>query len=187
MNNPGVVSACDFVFPNLYPFFESVDISSAMADLNAEDKLLRATYAPKQVIISEAGWKSFGSAIGNAIPSAQNASYYFLDFESWAQTNNRGSFYFESHDEPWKASDDGWGIWDNTLTMKSGMSAVFNGQTMADNWSCTAPPVEAARLNSHLLLCLRSEAARFSRAKRCTFRPARPTSLSTFTSARLVG
>jgi exo-beta-1,3-glucanase (GH17 family) len=140
MNNPAVVSACDFVFVNYYPFWEGVALSSAMSDLNAEDALLRATYAPKEVIVSETGWQSFGSDVGNAVPSAQNAPNYFLDFESWVQANSRKAFYFEAHDEPWKGSDDGWGIWDGTLTMKPGVMAVFNGQTVSNNWGCSAVP-----------------------------------------------
>jgi exo-beta-1,3-glucanase (GH17 family) len=139
-NNPDVVAACDFVYVNYYPFWEGVTLSSALADLNAEDAYLRAAYAPKEVIVSETGWQSFGSDVGNAAPSAENAAYYFLDFESWAQAGQRKTFYFEAHDEPWKGTDNGWGIWDDTLTMKPGMEAVFNGETTADNWTCGATP-----------------------------------------------
>ena len=106
----------------------------------AEDALLRATYAPKEVIISETGWPSFGNTVGNAVPSPQNAAYYFLDFESWAQAGQRKTFYFEDHDEPWKGTDDGWGIWDQYQVMKPGMIDVFNGVTVPDNWTCDAVP-----------------------------------------------
>ncbi len=139
-NNPDVVAVCDFVFVNYYPFWEGTDISTAMGTLNAEDALLRSTYAPKDVIVSETGWKSFGATVGSAVPSVENAASYFLDFESWAQAGKRETFYFEAHDEPWKGTEDGWGIWDQNLSMKAGMMAVFNGQTVADNWTCNAVP-----------------------------------------------
>jgi exo-beta-1,3-glucanase (GH17 family) len=58
MNNPSVISACDFVFPNLYGFYAGSDVTSATALLNAEDKLLRATYG-KTVIVSETGTCAF--------------------------------------------------------------------------------------------------------------------------------
>ncbi len=51
------------------------------------------------------------------------------------------SFYFEAFDEPWKAfNGEGpqgahWGIWDNKVILKPGMRAVFDGETIADNWS----------------------------------------------------
>jgi exo-beta-1,3-glucanase (GH17 family) len=139
-NNPAVVAVCDFVFANFYPFWEGTDISTAVASLNAEDALLRATYAPKVVVVSETGWQSFGNPVGNAVPSAVNAAFYFLNFESWAQAGRRKTFYFEDHDEPWKGTDDGWGIWDENQVMESGMIDVFNGVTIADNWTCNAVP-----------------------------------------------
>lgn len=139
-NNPAVVAVCDFVFANYYPFWEGTDISTAVASLNAEDALLRATYAPKEVIVSETGWQSFGNTHVNAVPSPQNAASYFLNFESWAEAGQRKTFYFEDHDELWKGIDDGWGIWDNSLVMKPGMINVFNGVTVADNWTCKAVP-----------------------------------------------
>jgi len=139
-NNPAVVAACDFIFVNYYPFWEGTDITTAVASLHAEDALLRATYAPKEVIVSETGWQSFGTPVSNAVPSPQNAAYYFLNFESWAQAGQRKTFYFEDHDEPWKNTDDGWGIWDQNLVMKPGMMDVFNGVTIPDNWTCNAIP-----------------------------------------------
>lgn len=139
-NNPDVVAVCDFVFANFYPFWEGTSISNAVASLNAEYMLLAATYAPKEVIVSETGWQSFGNTVGNAVPSPQNAALYFLNFESWAQAGQIKTFYFEAHDEPWKGTDDGWGVWDSNLVMKPGMVNVFNGGTMANNWTCNAVP-----------------------------------------------
>jgi len=139
-NNPSVVAVSDFVFANYYPFWEGTDISKAVEYLNAEDALLRQTYAPKAVIVSETGWQSFGNVVGNAVPSPDNASFYFLDVQSWAQAEKRPVFYFEDHDEPWKGTDDGWGIWDQDLVMKPGMQQVFDGTTTPDNWTCSAIP-----------------------------------------------
>ena len=53
MNNPEVVSVCCyFVFVNYYPFWEGVEVSSAMSDLNSEDALLNIDPAtpPKEAI-----------------------------------------------------------------------------------------------------------------------------------------
>jgi exo-beta-1,3-glucanase (GH17 family) len=139
-NNPSVVAVCDFIFVNYYPYWEGTDLSIAIASLHADDALLRAMYSPKEVIVSETGWPSFGSTVGNAVPSPDNAAFYFLNFESWAQAEQRKTFYFEDHDEPWKGTDDGWGIWDDNLVMKPGMEPVFDGDTMPDNWTCMAVP-----------------------------------------------
>ena len=138
--NPSVVAVCDFVFANYYPFWEGVDITHAMSSMSGDDAYLRAKYAPKEVVVSETGWPSFGNTVGNAVPSSANAASYFMEFESWAQAGNRKTFYFEYHDEPWKGSDDGWGIWDKSLAMKSGMMDVFSGITVANAWTCNTAP-----------------------------------------------
>ena len=75
----------------------------------------------------------------------ENAAFYFLNFVSWARANSVQYFYFEAYDEPWKAAREGpqgacWGLWDQNSQLKAGMQAVFDDQTLADNW--TAPPAE---------------------------------------------
>jgi hypothetical protein len=88
--------------------------------------------------------ENIGNAVGSAVPSITNAASYFLNFESWAQSGNRKTFYFEAFDEAWKAAYEGpqgstWGILDQNGTMKYG-SDVFAGTTVLDNWTCAAPP-----------------------------------------------
>jgi exo-beta-1,3-glucanase (GH17 family) len=139
-NNPEVVAASDVIYADFNPYSEGVDVTKAVAALHADYELLQATYAPKEVIVSETGWPSFGTGSGNAVPSSQNATSYFLNLISWAKKEQHKTEYFEAHDEPWKGADDGWGIWDSNLVMKPGMMDVFNGVTMADNWTCNAVP-----------------------------------------------
>jgi len=144
LNTPQVVNDCDFVFVNYYPYWEGVALSLSLADLNAEDALLRRTYPNKEVIVSETGWPTGGNATENAIPSVPNAASYFTDVESWAQAGLRKTFYFEAFDEKYKATvaepqQGTFGIFDQNAAMKYG-SDVFAGTTQADNWTCTAVP-----------------------------------------------
>ena len=152
LTTPSVVNDGDFLFVNYYPYWEGVDISVALADLNAEDALLRLTYPgfANNIWISETGWPSGGNTVANqtgtmnAVPSPANAASYFLDFESWGQSGQRKTFYFEGFDEAWKATSTApqqalFGIFDQTGTMKYG-SNVFAGQTQSDNWTCTIIP-----------------------------------------------
>jgi exo-beta-1,3-glucanase (GH17 family) len=145
LNNPAVVDACDLVLVDYYPYWEGKSLSAALAYLNAEDALVRTTYSNKEVVVAETGWPSGGNTVGSAVPSLDNAAYYFLDFESWARANHRKAFYFEATDEAWKANyGEGpqgatFGIFNPTGAMKYG-SDVFSGKTMADNWTCGAPP-----------------------------------------------
>src|SRR5258708_4880334 len=121
-----------------------MDLSVALADLNAEDVLLRRTYPNKEVIISETGWPSGGNTVGSAVPSPANAASYFLDFESWAPAGQRKTFYFDAFDEAYKATVNEpqqglFGIFDQNAMMKYG-SNVFAGVAQADNWTCTTMP-----------------------------------------------
>jgi hypothetical protein len=99
-----------------------------------------AAAAGKQVIVSETGWPSDGTANGAAIPSVTNANYYLLDFVSWAVTNGIDYFYFEGFDESWKLASEGpvgshWGIWDTNGVIKPGMASVFSGSLLPDTWT----------------------------------------------------
>ena len=132
--HPNVIAASDLLFANFYPYWEGVSINNAICSLAQQYQLLRAAAGAKQVIISETGWPSDGNAVGAAVPSAANAAQFFVQFVTWATTNNVSYFYFEAFDENWKAAYEGpqgahWGIWDTNGVMKPGMGAVFSGQT----------------------------------------------------------
>lgn len=140
IEHPDVVEACDIIFANIFPYWEGIVIEKAVAALNYRYKQLEVMAGGKDIIIAETGWPSCGDTIGDAVPSADNASFYFLNFISWARANDVGYFYFEAFDETWKALYEGpqgacWGVWDKEGEMKDDMQDVFDGQTMEDNWS----------------------------------------------------
>lgn len=97
-------------------------------------------YPNKEIIVSETGWPSGGSAEQAAVPSPQNAAAYFKNFVSWARAKNRKYLYFEAYDEAWKTAAEGdvgatWGLWTGHEDLKPGMLDVFSGLTVPDNWS----------------------------------------------------
>jgi exo-beta-1,3-glucanase (GH17 family) len=137
---PAVVAAGDIVLPNIHPYWEGTNVSDAVSFLNRQYQELQVVAGNKQIIISETGWPSAGNQVGDAVPSPQNAAYFFLNFASWAKAKNVAYFYFEAFDETWKAADEGlqganWGIWYQDGTLKPGMQDVFDGKTVTDNWS----------------------------------------------------
>jgi exo-beta-1,3-glucanase (GH17 family) len=145
LNNPDVVNASDIVFVNYYPYWEGKDIGIAVATLNGEDIEMQRTFPGKEIDVSETGWPSCGNTVGNAVPSAENEAFFFLNIASWSQANNRRVFYFEPFDEAWKAQYEGpqgacWGVFDQYAVMKPDMLDTFNGKTIPDNWTCAAPP-----------------------------------------------
>lgn len=143
--HPNVVAACDVIFVNYYSYWEGKSIDKAVVYLNSLHQKVLAISGGKEIIVSETGWPSCGNVIGDAIPSPENASYYFLNFVSWAREKNVKYFYFEAFDEGWKAGYEGpqgacWGIWNKDGIMKPGMQDVFDGKTVPSNWDCGGIP-----------------------------------------------
>lgn len=143
--HPNIIDAIDIVLVNYYPYWEGISIDLAVATIHGWHMQVTAAANGKQVIVSETGWPSSGNQIDNAIPSSDNASFYFLNFVSWSRANDVDYFYFEAFDESWKAAYEGpqgahWGVWDKDGTLKIGMERVFNDETMEDNWSGGAIP-----------------------------------------------
>lgn len=139
LSHPAVMRECDVIMANIYPYWEGIAIDNAIKTLHAHYSQLKQVAGNKEVIIGETGWPSEGNQIGEAKPSPENASYYFLNFVSYARAKNVKYFYFEAFDEEWKAKYEGpqgahWGIWDKNRQMKPGMIRVFNGETLPNNW-----------------------------------------------------
>jgi len=140
LSHPAVMAAGNVVLPNYYPYWEGVNVTKAVVFIHQKHKEIIAAAGGKQIIVSESGWPSAGDAKGEAVPSPENASFFFLNFVSWAQATDTSYFYFEAFDEPWKIANEGavgahWGVWDKNGVMKPGMKDVFDGETMPDNWS----------------------------------------------------
>lgn len=143
LNRGNVRTAVDVVLANYYPFWEGRTVSYAMAYLHRWHQQLVNAYPSRPVIVSETGWPSCGNPIGDAVPSPENAAFYWLNFVSWARLNNITYFYFETYDEHWKAIEGAhgpcWGLWDRFAALKPGMESVFDGATIDDNWTRPLP------------------------------------------------
>jgi hypothetical protein len=145
LDHPAIIETVDIVFVNYYPYLEGIDIAFAVAALHRWHQQVVTAANGKEVVVSETGWPSDGEPYGDAVPSLQNASEYFLNFVSWANANAVNYFYFEAFDEDWKALYEGsqgahWGVWDQDSNLKVGMEAVFNGDAVEDNWSIVPIP-----------------------------------------------
>jgi len=141
IDNPELVDAVDTLFVNFYPFWEGIALDRAIGALNFYYNNVVAAANGKEVIVSETGWPSCGDPIGNAIPSEENAAFYFMNYASWVDATGVTGFYFEAFDELWKGNyAEGsrgacWGVLYEDGTPKPGMQAVFDGERLQDNWS----------------------------------------------------
>jgi exo-beta-1,3-glucanase (GH17 family) len=138
LGNPGIVNVCDFVSPNIYPFWEGVSIECALQRFHQEYQSLIATANGKEIIISESGWKTNGLWVGEAEPSLSNSIRYNRELLSWSKVFGIAVNLFSAFDEPWKLpNDDGWGIFYSNATLKPGMEKLFTSIEEIDStWFC---------------------------------------------------
>ncbi|MBX2871012.1 MAG: glycosyl hydrolase [Saprospiraceae bacterium] len=122
-HRPKITQACDVILANCYPYWEECHIDYSL--LHAKQMYYQALAAGqgKKVIITETGWPSQGTGIGDAEPSRINAIRYFLNMQQWASQDNIEMFYFSSFDEAWKVGAEGdvgayWGLWDKDEQLK---------------------------------------------------------------------
>jgi exo-beta-1,3-glucanase (GH17 family) len=140
LQHPAVIDAVDFVFVNYYPYWDGIHVTNAMAALHGWHQQMVGAAKGKSVVVSETGWPSAGNTIGDAVPSLQNASFFFQNFASWTRALNVEYFYFSGFDESWKAAHEGpqgahWGLWAKDGILKPGMERTFNGEVLPDNWT----------------------------------------------------
>ncbi|UPQ78043.1 MFS transporter [Flavobacterium azooxidireducens] len=123
LDKPDLVSNCDVLLVNFYPFWEGVNNDYALSYLQNMLELTQTISMGKKIIISETGWPSKGDGVEKAIPSEINAMKYFVASQEWAKSNDLELFYFSSFDESWKVKQEGtvgtaWGIWDKNEKLK---------------------------------------------------------------------
>lgn len=123
VEKPALISACDVVLINCYPFWEGADNDYALRYLQYMYDLVKQKANGKKVIIAETGWPGKGEDVLEAKPTADNAMKYFINTQQWANTENIELFYFSSFDETWKVHHEGetgtqWGLWNKDEKLK---------------------------------------------------------------------
>lgn len=118
-----ITEACDVIFANCYPFWESCPANGSLNYLKQMYQQVKHVAKGKPVIISETGWPSKGEELNGAIPSPENALDYFINTQFWCMDEKIECFYFSSFDEAWKVGPEGevgahWGIWDKHEKLK---------------------------------------------------------------------
>lgn len=122
-HRPKITEACDLILANCYPYWEGCHIDYSL--MHIKQMYYQALHAGngKRVVITETGWPSQGTGLGDAQPSQANALRYFLNLQQWSAEENIDMFYFTSFDESWKVGAEGdvgafWGLWDMHENLK---------------------------------------------------------------------
>lgn len=123
LDRPNLVSCCDVLLVNFYPFWEGANNEFSVSYLQNMFDITKTVANSKKIIITETGWPSKGDSVEQAIPSEINAMKYFIASQEWANNNNVDLFHFSSFDESWKVRQEGtvgtaWGIWDKNEQLK---------------------------------------------------------------------
>jgi len=123
VQRPKITEACEIILCNCYPYWEGTDIQDSFQHMRQMYYQVKNAANGKRVVISETGWPNKGEALGNAVPTQQNAMIYFINTFLWANDEDVEIFYFSSFDESWKISSEGevgayWGIWDKSGKIK---------------------------------------------------------------------
>ncbi|CAH0480149.1 unnamed protein product [Peronospora belbahrii] len=101
---PELIEAVDYVSANYFPFWEEVDIDTAVDHFYKRYSALAqiALTRGKEVIIGETGWASNGTCANSSVATEANAAKFFYDFYKLAVEKNLVYYYFSAFDEPWK-------------------------------------------------------------------------------------
>jgi exo-beta-1,3-glucanase (GH17 family)/cellulose synthase/poly-beta-1,6-N-acetylglucosamine synthase-like glycosyltransferase len=114
---PEVAKHVDFIAVHLFPYWEGVDVESAVDFCFRELKAVQDAYPKKPVIIGEIGWPSEGRIRAGAVASVSNEALFLRQFLARAEKEGQRYYVMEAFDQPWKARDEGavgayWGIYD---------------------------------------------------------------------------
>lgn len=125
IERPSLRQACDVLLLNCYPFWEKVDIGLAPAYLRQMHDAVRQVAGGQRIVVAETGWPGRGQPAGDAVPSPDHATAYFVAVQTWAREAGVELFHFSSFDESWKAQTEGdvgphWGLWDSQERLKYG-------------------------------------------------------------------
>jgi exo-beta-1,3-glucanase (GH17 family)/cellulose synthase/poly-beta-1,6-N-acetylglucosamine synthase-like glycosyltransferase len=117
LRNPEIARHVDFIAVHLFPYWEGVDVESAVEFCFRELKAVQLAYPRKPVIIGEIGWPSEGRNRAGAVASVSNEALFLRRFLARAEKEHERYYIMEAFDQPWKARDEGavgsyWGIYD---------------------------------------------------------------------------
>ncbi len=164
--NAAILATIDFVsmhsYPQLDTYFQpdlfdwkqlgTAAAGRAQAMANANLAEARRQYAQVRsaldkrgltgmpVTIGETGWNVFDPKLSfRAHPV--NQKLYYDGLRAWAAEGRTGNgpkaiFYFEAFDEPWKQSDDGWGLFNKNRQARYVIQGLG---TCGTTWTCEAP------------------------------------------------
>ncbi|RMX63155.1 hypothetical protein DD238_007400 [Peronospora effusa] len=159
---PELIEAVDYVSANYFPFWENMEIDSAVAHFYKRFSVLvktASTYS-KKVVIGETGWASDGVGAGASPATEANAAKFFYDFYALAEEKDFAYYYFSAFDEPWKLPtleanetvEAYFGLFTHDGVLKDTIMAKFNNISASINGAITSTTIlNGTTLQGHMV------------------------------------
>jgi exo-beta-1,3-glucanase (GH17 family)/cellulose synthase/poly-beta-1,6-N-acetylglucosamine synthase-like glycosyltransferase len=117
IKHPELVRHVDYIAVHMLPYWEGVEVETAVGYV--ADKLgeLQAAFPDKPVVIGEVGWPSDGRTRESAVATIANQALFLRRFLDYAERHGLEYFVMEAFDQPWKEAAEGqagayWGVYD---------------------------------------------------------------------------
>lgn len=141
---PELVAAGDVVTVNVFPFWERVEVGKAAKRIDDRLRPLRQladSLGKKELIVTETGWASAGTASKASKASPANMAKYLAGFVSLASRRHWQYYYFAGFDTPYKAVqlqdpttvETSFGIFDVNGTMKPAIANLVVDLSQKDD------------------------------------------------------
>jgi exo-beta-1,3-glucanase (GH17 family) len=76
VENPDLGKSVDFIAIHILPYWEGIEVRTALSESFARIDEIRARFPEKPLLISEVGWPSHGGRYGAAIASPENQAWF---------------------------------------------------------------------------------------------------------------
>lgn len=131
-NGTDLAAVVDFVSVHTYPVWEGKDINEGMPYTIENIKEVRNALPGSKIVITEAGWPSVASNLGDRV-SEKKQEVYYNEMMAWANKMNITTFFFEAFDENWKGdinnplgAEKHWGLFTVDRKPKQVMSDFYS-------------------------------------------------------------
>jgi exo-beta-1,3-glucanase (GH17 family)/cellulose synthase/poly-beta-1,6-N-acetylglucosamine synthase-like glycosyltransferase len=128
IDEPELAEHVDFIAVHMLPYWEGVEVESAVAYIEDKMQRLEAAFPGKPIMIGEVGWPSDGRTRESAVASPANQALFLRRFLDHARGAGYRYYVMEAFDQPWKEQSEGqvgayWGVYDADRRQKFNFSA----------------------------------------------------------------
>ena len=105
--HPDLAEHVDFIGVHLLPYWEGVNVETAVDYSFAQFRRLQKAFPGKPIVVAEIGWPSRGRTRESAVASDSNEALFLRRFLQRAEKEQIVYYVMEAFDQPWKAYQEG--------------------------------------------------------------------------------